>query len=166
MARFLNVSVDKVEDSFTKEDFLWREMMSKGLNQLTFEEIYNTAHLFKVPVRGCTTIATLLHTVAYREQDTDVASIQNVGRMLKEGIALQNVNPDTFTAKYVYNFIRTDKIFNSVLTHLLMSSAELPPFVYRLFGLFLPMKNDTTEHVKIVFQNDVFGSIVVTIGLR
>lgn len=164
--RFLNVTVEKVDECHTKEEFLLREMREKRVTELTFEEIYNTSRLFETSVRGCTTIATLLHTVAYEPDHSELVNLRNISQTIKQGCSLENVQPDTFTAKYVYNFIRTDKVFNSILTHLLLSSAEIPSFVYQLFVLFLPMKNDTTEHIKIVFQNSMFGSIIVNISLH
>lgn len=164
--RFMKVFVDKVEDCFSKEQLLLREMKIKHVEELMFEEICNTSKLFKVPVRGCTTIATIMHTVKYDDSLSDISNMKAIGKIIKDECSLENINPNTYCAKYVYNFIRTDKVFNSVLTHILMTSAELPSFVYSMFGLFVPMKNDTTEYVKIVFQNNVFGSIVITITFR
>lgn len=164
--RFLNLSVIKIEHCFTKEQFLLREMKSKRIQEMEFEEVCNTKKFFDVDVRGCTTIATLLHRIEYNEKHTDVSNVKTISHSMKRTSNLQSVNPDAFSSKYIYNFIRTDNIFNSVLTHLLMSSSELPPFIYDLFGLFVPMKNDTTEHIKIVFQNNVFGSIVINIMLH
>ena len=164
--RLLKLSVNKIEDSFTKEEFIFRDMKAKGLQTMEFEEIYNTARLFKSPVRGCTTIATIKHVVTIDENATDIANFKKIEQTIQKGCNLNNVVPDTYTTKYIYNFIRTDKMFYSVLTHMLMSSAEFPSFIYNFFGFFIPMKNDTTEEIKIVFQNSVFGSIVVNIKLH
>ena len=164
--RFLNISVNRVENSYTKHDFLLREMKEKKVTTLKFEEIYNTSKLYNIPVRGCTTIATLLHTIHCDEEASGKVNVKSIKEQLDNSYTLDNIEPNTFTSKYIYNFIRTDTVFNSVLTHLLLSSVELPAYVYRMFNLFLPMKNDTTEQIKIVFQNEVFGSIVINITLH
>jgi len=164
--RFLNIAVEKIHNCYSKEDYLLKEMQKGKVTELTFEEICNTSHLFETPIRGCTTIATLLRTIAYNPEHSDIANLREINQLMKQGYSLQNIQPNTFTSKYVYNFIRTDKVFNSILTHLLLSSSEIPPFVYKFFVLFLPMKNDTTKQVKIVFQNKMFGSIIVNITLH
>lgn len=164
--RFLNVSVEKLPEVDSKEGFLLREMRTKGVHQLTFEEISNTDRLFEAHVLGGTTIATMNRSVEYVETDSDIANLRNIREMIRRSATVEHINPNTFTSRYVYNFIRTDKVFNSVLTHLLLSSAEIPSFLYNWFGLLLPMKNDTTESFKIVFLHGVFGSIVVTAAFR
>lgn len=154
--RFACIRIETSPDCFTKAQFLLDEMSRHDASQYEFEEIVNTAHLFKKPVRGCTTIATVLHELHIDRTKGDMENLCAVSRQLKD---VARIHSDTFQSKRVYNFIKTENVFNSILMHILLSSSQLPSFVYESIHMFLPMKNDTTEFIKVVFQNRHFGSI-------
>ena len=164
--RFVSTRVERNEECFTKEAYILNEMEGDGVTEFEFEEIFNTARLFDTSVRGCTTIATLVHTVQRDHNASQIQNIKQIAVTMRENSRFENISPNTYTARHIYNFIKTDKIFNSILTHILLSTSEVPSFVYDMVGLFLPMKNDTTEYIKVVFQNEGFGSITFVLELR
>lgn len=162
--RSVKISTKQLSNIYTKEAFFVNELRDK--KKIDCEEIYNLSNIERSTSHGFSTIGTIKHKLAYDDSLSLEKNTEIIKNRIINDYSYTNLQIDTFTSEYIYNFIKTDKIFNPIYIHLITIAKETPEILWKLLIGIFPMSNKTTKEIKVIFQSDLTGCFVIIINIE